>query len=99
MAITVSRRCTPDILGRADLYGVALTLWGDPSAESHDRERGNCVEQGEPSGRSCPVARTNAPLLTLPSACTGEPLTASDERQLVGRTGKFLRDEAEFAGV
>ncbi len=85
---------TSDILGKADLYGVALTLWGDPSAASHDRERGNCVEKGEPSGKSCPVARTNAPLLTLPSACTGEPLTAAMGANSWEEPGKFLRDEA-----
>ena len=90
---------TSDILGKADLYGVALTLWGEPSAESHDEERGNCLEQGEPSGRSCPVARTNASLLTLSSACTGEPLTATVGADSWEEPGKFLREEASSPSV
>ncbi len=61
------------ILERADLYGTALTLWGDPTAESHDKERGLCLERGG----NCPVARLDRPLLTLPSVCTGEPLKAT----------------------
>ncbi len=66
---------TTDTLGRGLLDGVALTLWGDPTAESHDIERGVCAEE---KGRlSCPVARLERPLLTLPSACTSEPLKAT----------------------
>jgi hypothetical protein len=62
-----------DVLERADLYSTALTLWGDPTAESHDKERGLCLEHGG----SCPVARRATPLLTLPTACTGKPLKAT----------------------
>jgi hypothetical protein len=63
------------------IYGLELTLWGDPSEASHDDERGLCAD-GEAKQifketgirESCPVERTTEPFLTLPSSCTGEPL-------------------------
>lgn len=66
------------------IYGVKLTLWGDPSAASHDQERGLCADE-EAKQRfkqtgireSCPVERIAKPFLTLPSSCTGEPLVTS----------------------
>jgi hypothetical protein len=66
------------------IYGVKLTLWGNPSAASHDQERGLCAD-GEAKQifkqtnirSSCPVERTTAPFLTLPSACTSEPLATT----------------------
>ncbi len=64
------------------IYGLELTLWGDPSEASHDDERGLCAD-GEAKQifketgirDSCPMERTSAPFLTLPTSCTGEPLT------------------------
>ncbi len=63
------------------IYGIELTLWGDPSAASHDEERGLCADDTakqmfKETGihGSCPVERTSAPFLTLPTSCTGEPL-------------------------
>jgi hypothetical protein len=77
------------------IYGVKLTLWGDPSNESHDQERGLCAD-GEAKqifketgiGSSCPVERVARPFLTLPTSCTGEPLTttiSTDSWQEPGR--------------
>lgn len=66
------------------IYGLELTLWGNPSEASHDEERGLCAgaeakqifkETGMRS--SCPVERTTKPFLTLPESCTGEPLTTT----------------------
>jgi hypothetical protein len=62
-----------DVLERGHLDSSTVTLWGDPTAPSHDEERGACLERG----RSCPVARRETPLLTLPTACTGQPLVAT----------------------
>jgi hypothetical protein len=76
-----------DISGIPDehpIYGIELTLWGDPSASSHDTERGLCAgEEAKQKFKqtgihsSCPVERVTTPLLTLPSSCTGEPITTS----------------------
>lgn len=86
---------TPGILERGYLYSVALTLWGDPTAESHDGERGLCAELGG----SCPVERTDAPLLTLPSACTGEPLVASMSADSWEEPARFVTASAELPAV
>jgi hypothetical protein len=66
------------------IYGLELTLWGDPSEASHDQERGTCADEAAKQSfiktgihESCPVERTSAPFLSLPTSCTDEPLTAS----------------------
>jgi hypothetical protein len=66
------------------IYGLQITLWGDPSAASHDEERGLCADdeakqifQETGIHSSCPVERTTNPFLTLPSSCTGEELTTT----------------------
>ena len=32
-----------------DLYGLDLNLWGVPWGASHDGQRGNCLNEAEPS--------------------------------------------------
>ena len=66
------------------IYGLELTLWGDPSDASHDQERGLCADEEAKQifkqtavRSSCPVERTAKPFLTLPSSCTEEPLTTT----------------------
>jgi hypothetical protein len=66
------------------IYGLELTLWGDPSAAAHDVERGLCADEKAKQSfkrtgvrESCPVDRTTKPFLTLPSSCTGEALTTT----------------------
>jgi len=66
------------------IYGLKLTLWGDPSEASHDEERGLCADEKAKQSfkrtdihSSCPVERTSNPFLTLPSSCTDEPLATT----------------------
>jgi hypothetical protein len=73
-----------DIPDEHPIYGMELTLWGDPSNASHDQERGLCADDEakqifEETGvhSSCPVERTTNPFLTLPSSCTDEPLATT----------------------
>jgi hypothetical protein len=63
-----------------DVSGMKMVIWGNPWAAAHDGERGNCLNEADPSTphASCPVAELNPPhtpqaYLTLPSTCT-EPL-------------------------
>ena len=66
----------PSISQRAVLDGSALTLWGDPSAASHNAQRIHCVETG---GGVCQrkggaeVPPVERPFLTLPSGCAPAP--------------------------
>ena len=84
-----------DILGRANLLKVGVTLWGDPTAASHDGERGLCAEEGG----SCPVERLERPMLTLPSACTGESLVTGIRVDSWQEIGSFLEAQAGSPAV
>ncbi len=62
-----------DISEQHPIYGLELTLWGDPSDASHDEERGLCADEKAKQSfkktgihESCPVERTTKPFLTLP---------------------------------
>jgi hypothetical protein len=65
-----------DVLAKAAIGGVRTTLWGIPSEESHDRQRGNCLYK--PLLPGCAVPRTDRSFVTLPSSCGG-PLTTKVE--------------------
>jgi hypothetical protein len=60
-----------------DIKRLEITLWGAPWVASHDAERGNCLNEVEPSAffAKCPVGPVSEyPLrayLTLPTSCTG----------------------------
>lgn len=63
-----------------NVYGLDLAIWGVPWAASHDGERGNCLNESEPTfpWAKCSVGKPrfgNAPraYLSLPAAC-GRPL-------------------------
>lgn len=63
---------------RIDVYGFTLTVWGNPWGLSHNGQRGNCLNEAEPTfpWAKCPIAPPvpeHAPFayLTLPAACAG----------------------------
>jgi hypothetical protein len=58
-----------DVLARVPVLGVRTSLWGEPSAESHDRQRAECLVNQNKS--DCSVPRTGQAFVTLPSACGG----------------------------
>lgn len=66
-----------DILAasKAAIAGIRPILWGNPSAESHDAQRGQCLYAVRKQPR-CPVERTHKAFVTLPAACSG-PLTTT----------------------
>ena len=66
-----------DFPQRLDLHGLDLVFWGNPWAVAHNGERGNCLNEAEPTfpWAKCSVG---APRLfppkayvTLPASCTG----------------------------
>jgi hypothetical protein len=68
---------------RFDLRGLRLTIWGTPWARSHDGQRGNCLNELEPTFpfARCAISPPQPehgplPYLTLPASCS-EPLTFS----------------------
>jgi hypothetical protein len=73
-----------EISAQRPIYGLELTLWGNPAEASHDEERGLCADEKAKQSfkktgirESCPVERAAKPFLTLPSSCTGASLTTT----------------------
>ncbi len=59
-----------------DLTGIRLEIWGVPWAAAHDAQRGECLDEVEPTvgHGACPVSALGPPhltqaYLTLPSTC------------------------------
>jgi hypothetical protein len=51
---------------------AAVTVWGDPAAHSHDRERGACLGwQRGATGQVCPSTAPEEAFLRLPTSCSG----------------------------
>lgn len=74
-SFTLSAR-SKDILSKVTIGGIHTTLWGDPSAESHDGQRGRCLYPTRTQER-CPLPeRAHMAFLTMPSAC-GAPLATT----------------------
>jgi hypothetical protein len=67
-----------DVPQALDLVGLRLNLWGTPWAASHNGERGNCLNEAEPTfpWSKCSVGEPNeaipAAYLTLPARCSGQ---------------------------
>src|SRR6202012_3253146 len=59
------------------IHALHMSIWGTPWAVSHNGERGNCLNEGEPAfpWAKCSVGTplTNPPLayLTMPTTCEG----------------------------
>jgi hypothetical protein len=65
-----------DFSQRLDLYGLTLTIWGTPWATNHNGQRGNCLNEAEPTFpfSKCPITppqpeHTPWAYLTLPTSC------------------------------
>ncbi len=85
-----------DILARAAIGGVRTTLWGVPSEEAHDRQRGECLFQSAMAG--CAVPRTDKAFVTLPSACSGPLLTSVHATSWLGETADGSYESTDLAG-
>ena len=55
-----------------DVYGLTLEVWGTPSSITHNSQRGDCLNESEPSfgWAKCQINPGNA-YLTLPTSCEG----------------------------
>ncbi len=71
---------------QGSVSGFGLTLWGDPASAAHDAERGACILH---PGSECPVGAPEAPLLTMPTNCSG-PLVASYRADSWQKPGAWL---------
>lgn len=89
---------TTNVSQFADVTGLTLTLWGSPWSILHNTQRGNCLNELEPSfgWAKCSVGRPakteNAPTayLTLPTACE-EPLAFAAHATSWQQAGELIR--------
>lgn len=68
--LTLDFRNIPQTL---QVVGFTLTMWGVPADASHDPQRGGCLIGSVPG--PCPSTAAAKPYLTLPTRCSGDPLT------------------------
>jgi hypothetical protein len=64
----------------AAILGTQVTFWGQPGAASHDDSRGwACLDLPHGARKDCssPSEHSPAAFLTLPTACSGQPLQTS----------------------
>jgi hypothetical protein len=72
--LTLEAANVPQLL---DVSGLTLNLWGTPWGASHNDERGNCLNETEPTVPWCkasvgdPAAQIPKAYLTLPHQCSG----------------------------
>ena len=78
-----------DVLARVPVMGVRATLWGEPSAASHDNQRGDCLVS--PALPACTTERTRQAFVTMPAACGPAPATIAHIAGWLGET-----DEASY---
>jgi hypothetical protein len=64
-----------DTLAKVAIAGIRPTLWGDPSDESHDAQRGDCVFAGRTKAKCTLATRNHKAFLTLPTKCSGPLVT------------------------
>ncbi len=80
-----------ELLKKFRISEVSISLWGDPSEESHDPVRFG-GRQGDPEGcfevLTCPVKPSAKPFVTMPTSC-GEPDPGSAEAETW--TGEVIR--------
>ncbi|HWA52888.1 MAG TPA: hypothetical protein VG816_01810, partial [Solirubrobacterales bacterium] len=86
-----------NILAIKTIGGVRTVLWGDPTAESHDSQRGVCAFNGVPGG-ACPTERTHKAFVTMPSAC-GDPLITTVHVDSWLEPGSFISRSYESSDL
>jgi hypothetical protein len=88
---------TSDVLalGTQPIFGIQAQVWGDPTSPVHAGNR-ECNP-----GVNCVVERRETPFWTLPSACSGQPLTSSvraDSWEAPGSFEEASYQSADLAG-
>ena len=81
---------TKDVLQYGQISGISIDLWGNPSDASHDYRRGQCAYPYSEGLVACTAERINAPLLTMPSRCSSDPLTTTISVDSWGERGRFI---------
>jgi hypothetical protein len=87
---------------RNPVFGVKVQLWGDPSAESHDQVRGECLQKNNAhpgAGEACQVTRRPFAMLTLPTRCRAQPATTTARARSWEEPGTFKEASYQSADL
>ena len=83
-----------DIPEEHPIYGIELTLWGDPSAASHDQERGLCADEKAKQSiqenrhpQQLPGGKDRQSISDAADLVHGPTADNDDERRLLAGTG------------
>jgi hypothetical protein len=85
---------TADSIAPLAVFSARIQLWGSPSDVSHDKARGVCSEPE--SSATCPVPRTEKPLLSMPTSC-GDSMRIDAHISLWEEPGKLYDRDTELA--
>jgi len=90
----------PDILALPahPVFGSQTQVWGDPSSPLHDNNRDGCSERPSDS-ITCPVAPQPTAFWTLPSNCSGVPLTTKASADSWEEPGLFHTSSYQSADL
>jgi hypothetical protein len=81
------------------ILGSNIVIWGNPSEESHDSQRGVCDDQiSQEHGTLCPIQRSRKSLLTMPTSCSGR-LVSTISADSWQQPGDFIEDRSEAPGM
>ena len=77
------------------ISGVDVTLWGVPADNSHEYQRGACLDNyyGDFQGAKCPTGVSPNPFLRTPTSCPGTPLPWSTEVSTYLHPDTFVHPE------
>jgi hypothetical protein len=83
----------------AELQEAELTFWGVPADPSHDLMRGlNCIGTGgleQCKGGNISSGLSEAPFLTMPTACSAGPLSATMKADSWEEPGRYVEKTTE----
>lgn len=84
-----------NITSLANTYAVKVEVWGVPGSPLHDTGRSCPTPGGIGFERGCASTAPEAPLLTMPTECSGDPLEVGARADAYARPGLFsTRTEA-----
>jgi len=80
-----------EIPAKLALEGVKVNLWGDPTSEIYDEQRGICASPLNNVPSTCPTERLGTAFVTMPSHCGGPLVTTVKIDSWVEPTNAFTR--------
>jgi Uncharacterized conserved protein len=82
-----------------NVNGVTVTIWGVPASPGHTAEHVCANLGGNNYPLGCPSTAPEKPFLSMPTSCTGEPLSAEAIADAYQAPGEFARRSFELPAM